>query len=170
MSVPKSILIWLIVTKNWSAHQYKLFRSLFALSTLSGPKIKKKNKFSGPKIKIRYLEISSFYICVLKITWYLIRKIWCGQHYKSFWAICAFYHIFGPKSQNFWKKRKKTPGYIISLQLHPKNHNHLMYSSLKLMATALQVILGQLLPLYSIFGQKLKFSKKEKMPKTYQKY
>ena len=33
------------------------------------------------------------------------------------------------------------------------------------MPTALQVMLGQFLPFYSIFGPKLKFSKNEKMPK-----
>ena len=37
---------------------------------------------------------------------------------------------FGPKIKIF-EKKKKTPGYIIILHLHPKNHNHLMYSSLK---------------------------------------
>ena len=64
-----------------------------------------------------------------------------------------------------FEKKKKTPGYIIILHLHPKNHNHLMYSSFKMMPTALQVMLGQFLPFYSIFGPKLKFSKNEKMPK-----
>ena len=64
-----------------------------------------------------------------------------------------------------FKEKEKTPGYIIILHLHPKNHNHLMYSSLKMMPTALQVMLGQFLPFYSIFGPKLKFSKNEKMPK-----
>ena len=85
----------------------------------------------------------------ITITWYLIRKI-CGQHYKSFWTICAFYQIFGPKNQKILKKKTKTKtlalGYIIILHLHPKNHNHLMYSSLKMMLAALQVILGQFLP------------------------
>ena len=38
MSLPKIILVWLIVTKKWCAHQYRLFRSLFALSTLFDPK------------------------------------------------------------------------------------------------------------------------------------
>ena len=77
---------------------------------------------------------------------------------------------FLAKKIKIFEKKKKAPGYIIILQLHPKDHNHLMYSSLKLMATALQVVLGQFLPLHSSFGPKLKFSKKEKMPKTYQKY
>ena len=65
-----------------------------------------------------------------------------------------------------FEKKKKTPGYIIILQLHPKNHNHLMYSSLKMMATALQVILGQFLPFYSIFVPKLKFFPKKTPQRT----
>ena len=36
-----------------------------------------------------------------------------------------------------------------------------------MMLTALQVNLGQFLPFYSIFEAKLKFSKNEKMPKSY---
>ena len=74
---------------------------------------------------------------------------------------------FWPKKSKFLKKKKKkTPGYIIILHLHPKNHNHLMYSSLTLMSTPLQIILGQF-PFYSIFDPILKFSKNEKMPKMY---
>ena len=55
---------------------------------------------------------------------------------------------FWPQKSKFLKKKTKTktPGYIIILHLHPKNHNHLMYSSLKMMLAALQVILGQFLP------------------------
>ena len=60
------------------------------------------------------------------------------------------------------EKKKKIPGYITFLHLHPKNHNHLIYSSLKMMPTALQVILGQFLPFYSVFGPKSKFTKNEK--------
>ena len=74
---------------------------------------------------------------------------------------------FWPKKSKFLKNRKKTPGYIIILHLHPKSHNHLMYSLLKMMPTALQVILGQFLPFHSIFDPKLKNSKNEKKPKTY---
>ena len=65
-----------------------------------------------------------------------------------------------------FEKKKKTLGHIIIPHLHPKNHNHLMYSSLKMIPTALQVILSQFLPFYSIFGLKLKFSKNEKIPET----
>ena len=65
-----------------------------------------------------------------------------------------------------FEKKKKAPGYIIILHLDPKNHNHLMYSSLKMMPTALQVIIGQFLSFYSIFVPKLKFFP-EKMPQTY---
>ena len=55
-----------------------VFRSLFALSTLFGPKNSKclKNK----KDTLRY-------------------------HH---WAICAFYPIFGSVNQNLWKKEKNT--------------------------------------------------------------
>ena len=63
-----------------------------------------------------------------------------------------------------FEKNKKTPGYVIILHLHPKiiPQSFDVYSSLKIMLTALQVILGQFLPFYSIFGPKLKFSKNEK--------
>ena len=81
-------------------------------------------------------------------------------------AICDFQPVFCPKKQNFLKK-KKAPGYIIILHRHLKNYNHFMYTSLKMMPTALHVILGQFLPFYSIFASKLKFSKNEKMSKTY---
>ena len=103
---------------------------------------------------------SSFHTSVLKTTirWYLICKIWCRYHYKSFWAIWA---------QKIFLKKKKTPGNIIILHLHPKNHNHLMYSSLKMMPTALQGILGQFLPFYSIFRPRSKFSKNGKILKTH---
>ena len=85
---------------------------------------------------------------------------------SHFGLFVHFTQFLAPKIKIFEKKTKtKTPGYIIILHLHPKNHNHLMYSSLKMMPTALQVMLGQFLPFYSIFGPKLKFSKNEKMPK-----
>ena len=74
---------------------------------------------------------------------------------------------FWPKKSKFLKKKKKTPAYITILHLHRENHNHLIYSSLKMMPTALQVIINQFSPFYSIFGPKLKFSKNEKMSKTY---
>ena len=74
---------------------------------------------------------------------------------------------FSAQKIKIFEKKKKTPGYIIILHRHSQNYNHLMYSFLKIMATALQVILGQFLPFYSIFDSKLKFSKNEKMRKTY---
>ena len=86
--------------------------------------------------------------------------------------ITSDFGLFVPFTQflalkiKIFEQKKKTRGYIIISHLHPKNCNHLMYSSLKMMSTALQVILGQFLPFYSIFGPKLKFSKNEKMPKT----
>ena len=73
---------------------------------------------------------------------------------------------FWPQKIKIFEKKKKTPGYIIILHLHPKNHNHLMYSSLKMMPTALQVILGQFLPFYSIFVPKLKFFPKKCLKRT----
>ena len=110
MTVPKIILIWLIVTKKWCAHQCRLFRPLFALST-----------------------------------------------------------FFGPKTQNFWKKKKKTHAYILILHLHPKNHNHLMYSSLKMMPTALKAILGQFLPFLLHFWPKINIFEKWKNASNVQK-
>ena len=91
-------------------------------------------------------------------------------------SITSHFRPFVPFTQflaqkiKIFEKKKKTPGYIIILHLHPKNHNHLMYSSLKMMPTALQVMLGQFLPFYSIFGPKLKFSKNEKMRTKNTKY
>ena len=58
---------------------------------------------------------------------------------------------FWLKKSKFLKKGKNTWIYN-HLHLHPKNHNHLMYSSLKMMPTALQVILGQFLPLNSFLA------------------
>ena len=87
-------------------------------------------------------------------------------------SITIHFGLFVPFTQflaekiKMFEKMKKTPGYII-LHLHPKNHNHLMYSSLKMMPTALQVSLGQFLLVYSIFGPTLKFSKNGEIPKIY---
>ena len=69
--------------------------------------------------------------------------------------------FLGQKIKIF-EKKKKAPGYIIILHLYAKNHNHLMYSSLKMMPTALQVILGQSLLFYSIFGMKITIFQKMK--------
>ena len=60
--------------------------------------------------------------------------------------------IFWPKKPKFLKQRKNR---LEISSLYPKDHNHLM-------PTASQVILGQFLPFYSIFGPKLKISKIEK--------
>ena len=66
---------------------------------------------------------------------------------SHFGLFVHFTQFLAPKIKIFEKKTKtKTPGYIIILHLHPKNHNHLMCSSLKMMLAALQVILGQFLP------------------------
>ena len=134
MSVAKTILIWLIVTKKWCAHQYRLFRTLFALSTLS--KILKNKK--------RYLEIIVIHQCTKNhnyIIFNLQTMMWIALQ-----VILGHFCLlpnFWPRKSNFLKKRKKARGYIIILLLHSKNCNHLMYSSLKMMPTALQVILGQ---------------------------
>ena len=84
----------------------------------------------------------------------------------AFWAIYAFSPIFGPENQNFWQKEKNTWIYH-HFNMDPKNHDHLIDSSLKMMPKAWQVSLGQFLSFYSIFDPKLKFSKNEKMPETY---
>ena len=163
MSVPKIKLIWLIVIEKWCTCQYRLFRPLVALSTLLGPKyqnvwkIKKiprdiiilhqgtKNHnhmlFNSQNMMWIALQVILGYLCLL----------------PNFW----------PKKIKMFEKKKKTPGYIIILHLHPKNHNHFMFSSLKMMPTVLQVSLGQFLPFYSIFAPTLKFSKSKEIPKIY---
>ena len=82
-----------------------------------------------------------------------------ASHYRPF---VPFTQFWAQKIRILEKKEKNTPGYIIILHLHPKNYNHLMYSSLQMIPTALQVILDQFLPFYYIFGPKLKFSKTKK--------
>ena len=63
---------------------------------------------------------------------------------SDFGPFVPFTQFLAQKIKIF-EKKKKTPGYIIVSHMHPKNHNHLMYSSLKMMPTALQVILGTFL-------------------------
>ena len=150
MSVPKIILIWLIVTKKWCAHQYTLFRPLFTLSTLFG--LKNQNFWKIKELTGEY-DVDSHYMM-----WIALQVI-LGH-------LCLLPN-FWPQKIKIFEKKKKTPGYIIILHLHPKNHNHLMYSSLKIMPTALQVSLGQFLLVYSIFGPTLKFSKNGEIPKIY---
>ena len=60
---------------------------------------------------------------------YTIAEIWCvtDGNYFSFWAI--FCPSNSPKSQNFRKMKKKTPGDIISLHKCTKNHDHIVYCS-----------------------------------------
>ena len=88
-------------------------------------------------------------------------------------SITSHFGPFAPFTQfltqkiKIFEEKKKSPGHIIILCLHPKNHNNLMYGALKIILIALQVILGQFLPFYSIFGPNLQFLKNEKMPKTY---
>ena len=131
MSVPKIILIWLIVTKKWCAHQYLglslLFPHFLAQKIQNVWKIKKipgdiiilhqctKNHnhmiFNSQNMMWIALQVILGHLCLL----------------PNFWA----------KKSKFLKKRKKSPGYIIILHLNPKNHNHLMYSSLKMMPATL---------------------------------
>ena len=155
MSVTKIILIWLIVTKKWCAHQC---RPLFALSTLVGPKNQnfwKINKIPGDIIILQQCTKNPNQMIFNSQNMMLIalQVILCH--------LCLLPNFWHKKSK-FLKKKKKIPGYITILHLHPKNHNHLIYSSLKMMQTALQVILGQFLPFYSVFGPKSKFTKNEK--------
>ena len=65
-----------------------------------------------------------------------------ASHFEPF---VSFTQFFAQKIKIF-EKREKEPEYIIILHLHPKDYNHLMYSSLKMIPTAVQVILGQFLP------------------------
>ena len=88
--------------------------------------------------------------------------------------ITSHFGPFAPFTQflaekiKIFEEKKKSPGHIIIiLHLHPKSHNYLMYGALKMILIALQVILGQFLPFYSIFSPNLQFLKNDKMPKTY---
>ena len=161
MSVPKIILIWIIVTKKWCAHQYLglslLFPHFLAQKIQKFWKIK---KIPGDIIILHQCTKSNNHMIfnLQNMMWIALQVI-LGD-------LCLLPYFWLSKSKSL-KKRKKIPGYIIILHLHLKSHNHLMYSSLQMMPTALQVILGQFLPFYSIFGPKLKFSKNEKMPETY---
>ena len=60
----------------------------------------------------------------------------------------VFFTQFLAQKIKIFEKKKKAPEYIIVLHLHPKTHNNLMYSFLKLMPAALPFILGQFLPFY----------------------
>ena len=97
MSVPKTILIWLIVTKKWCANLYRLFRPLLPFP-----------HFLAQKMKIfekkRYLEISSFY--THRCTKYHNRMIFNSQNgmwmalqviLGDLWLLASFL----PKKQNF---------------------------------------------------------------------
>ena len=159
-SVPKIILIWLIVTKKWCAHQCRLFRPLFVLCTpfcLKNQNFWKIKKIPGDIIILhQFTKNYNRMICNSQNIMWIALQVILGH-------LCLL-PIFWPKKPKLLKQRKNRRE--IS-SLYPKNHNHLMYSSLKMMPTASQAILGQFLPFYSIFGPKLKFSKIEKMSKTY---
>ena len=113
----------------------------------------KKSKIS--KNKKRYLEIIVLHQCTKNHNYMIFNlqtMMWIALQ-----VILGHFCLlpnFWPRKSKFLKKRKKARGYIIILLLHSKNHNHLMYSSLKMMPTALQVILGHFLLFYSIFGPK----------------
>ena len=145
MSVPKIILVWLIVTKKWCTHKYKLF-ALFALTTIFGPK--NQNFW---KIKKRLGDIIILHECTKNHNHMIFNSqnmMWIAL--QVILGHLCFLPIFWPKKSKFLKKRKKhlNKHLNIILHLHPKNHNNLMYSSLKLIPAALPVILGQFLPFY----------------------
>ena len=140
MSVPEIILVWLIVTKKWCPHLYKLFRPLFALSTLFGPK--NQNFWKIKKIPGDIIIYNS--ILKIRITC-LICKYDVDSITSHFGPFAPFTQFLTQKIKIF-EEKKKPPGRIIILHLHPKNHNHLMYGALKMILIALQVILGQFLP------------------------
>ena len=71
---------------------------------------------------------------------------------SNFGPFAPFTQFLAQKIKIF-EKTKKPPGYIVMLHLRLKNHNHLMYSSLKAMTIALQVILDQFLPCFPFLTQ-----------------
>ena len=161
MSISEIILVWLIVTKKWFPHLYRLFRPLFALLTLSGPK--NQNFWKIKKIPGDIIIYNS--ILKIRITC-LICKYDVDSITSHFGPFAPFTQFLTQKIKIF-EEKKKPPGHIIILHLHPKSHNYLMYGALKMILIALQVSLGQFLPFYSIFSQNLQFLKNGKMPKTY---
>ena len=156
MSLPKIIVI---VTKKWCAHQYRLFRPLFPHFLVQNFW---KTKTIPGDINILHQWTKNYNHMIFNsqdMMWIALQVI-LGH-------LCLLPN-FWPKKSKFFKKRKNKPGYIIILHLNPKIHNHLMHTSLKMMPTALQIILGQFLPFYFHFWPKIKIFKKwKKMPKTY---
>ena len=71
------------------------------------------------------------------------------QNFLLFWAIfCPFTHLTR-KKQNFEKIKKKATGYVITVQMCTKNHNHMMYASWDMECNRHNfVILGHFLPFY----------------------
>ena len=103
MSVPKIILIWLIVTKKWCAHQYTLFRPLFTLSTLFG--LKNQNFW---KIKELTGDINILHQCTKNHN----HMIFNSQNMMWIALQVILGHLcllpnFWPKKSKFLKKRKK---------------------------------------------------------------
>ena len=102
----KIILIWLIVTKKWCAHQYRLFRPLFALSTLFGPKYQKIWKIK---------EIPGDIIILHQCTKNWNHVIFNSQNvmWIALQVILSYLCLlpnFWPKKSKFLKKRKKHLG------------------------------------------------------------
>ena len=156
MSVPKIILIWIIVTKKWCAHQYLglslLFPHFLVQKIQNFWKIK---KIPGDIIILHQCtKNDNHMIFNLQNMMWIALQVILGD-------LCLLPYFWLSKSKSL-KKRKKIPGYIIILHLHLKSHNHLMYSSLQMMPTALQVILGQIFALLFHFWSKIKIFEKWK--------
>ena len=102
MSVPKIILIWPIVTKKRCAHQYRLFRPLFTLSTFFGPKNQNLSKIKtipGDIIILHQCPKNHNHMIfnLQNMMWIALQVILGPLHLLlSFW----------PKISKFLKKRK----------------------------------------------------------------
>ena len=115
-----------------------------------------------PKNKIlkkwkNFLEISSFYTCVTKITiWCMVPEIWSETDRIFCYSGSLFTLLppYGPRKPKFWenwkKKKKKTPRDIIILHKCPINDNHMMYGYWDMKCDKqFFVILDWFLPFYS---------------------
>ena len=95
-------------------------------------KQKKKIEFRKNEKKKKMLEISSFYICVPKITIILgmVPEIWSET--TEFFVILGhfvlFYAFNNLENENF-EKMKKVSGEVIISHICNKNHDHMMYAS-----------------------------------------
>ena len=96
------------------------------------------------------MEISSFYICVLKIMirWCTISEIWCVTDVIIF----HFGPLFCPFTARKIKilKNEKSPGHIIILHMCTKNYDQMMYGSWDMVHDRCIIIFhfGPLYPFY----------------------